>query len=63
MSVTDATIGEELDQGKTDWLKLWVPPFFKHLCVYDSHKKSREERKRRRKYRGKKEKGKKESDC
>lgn len=39
MSVTDATIREGLDQGKADWLKLWVPPFFKHLCVYDSHKK------------------------
>lgn len=39
MSVTDATIREGLDQGEADWLKLCVPPFFKHLCVYDSHKK------------------------
>lgn len=39
MSVTDATIREGLDQGKAGWLKLWVPLFFKHLCVYHSHKK------------------------
>lgn len=39
MSVTDATIRGGLGQGKADWLKLWVPPFFKHPFVYDSHKK------------------------
>lgn len=50
-------IREELDQGKADWLKLWVPLL--STCVSMTViKRNREERNIRRKYRGKKE-----SDC
>lgn len=62
MSMTDATIRGGLGQGKADWTKIWVPPFFKHPCVYDSHKK-KYRGKRNEEVQGKKEEGKKEAEC
>lgn len=47
MSRSNASVRDGLGQNEADWPKLWVPPFFKHLCVYDSNKK-----KRGRKWRG-----------
>lgn len=45
MSGTDATIRGRLGQGKANQPKLWVPPLFKHPCVYDSQKEIEREEK------------------
>lgn len=39
VSSINANIRDGLGQNEVDWPKLWVLPFSKHLCVYDSNKK------------------------
>lgn len=63
MSRTDANVRDRLNQGKADWPKFWVPPFFKHPCVYDSHKKKWRGKRNEEEVEEKEEERKKEADC